>query len=148
MPRILIDLPAELPFFTDIQVYGSHINIAGHVDNALMLTLVSETRQRFLKHLAYRETDVEGVGIIVADAAIQYLSEAFQGDVLRFVMTAHEFNKYGCDLVYQAHELSSGREVVRGKTGIVFFDYAARRITTVPPAFRDKIALLAAPSAR
>ena len=37
-------------------------------------------------------------------------------------------------------ELASGREVARGKTGIVFFDYAIRRPAPVPEGFRQRIA--------
>lgn len=139
MPRITIELPERLPFTTDVVVYQSHINIAGHVDNALMLTLVSEARQRFFKSLGYTETQVEDAGIVVTDAAIQYLSEAFYGETLRISMAAHDFNKYGCDLVYRIREASSGRDVACGKTGIVFFDYAARKIRPIPQPFKDKI---------
>ena len=51
-------------------------------------------------------------------------------------MAAVEFNNYGCDLLWCMNEKSSGREVARGKTGIVFFDYAARKVTLVPEKFR------------
>jgi acyl-CoA thioester hydrolase len=33
---------------------------------------------------------------------------------------------------------SSQREVARGKTGIVFFDYAARKVAPVPANFRAR----------
>ncbi|HRP74094.1 MAG TPA: thioesterase family protein [Rhodocyclaceae bacterium] len=136
MPRISIDLPARFPFSTEVQIYLSHINEAAHLDNAQLLTLVSEARQRFFQSLGYTQTQVEGVGIVVADAAVQYLSEAFHGEMLVIEMTADDFSKYGCDLVYRIRERDSGREVARGKTGIVFFDYAARKVAPVPSAFR------------
>ena len=140
MPRIHIDLPESFCFATEIPIYINHINYGNHLDNAALLSLVSEARVRFFKSMGYTEMNVEGLGIIVADAAVQYRSEAFHGDVLRFAMTADDFNPYGCDLVWQAHEKASGREVARGKTGIVFFDYAERRKAAVPAAFIDKIA--------
>ena len=138
MPRIKIDLPARFPFSTEVQIYLSHINEAAHLDNAQLLTLVSEARQRFFQSLGYTQTQVEDVGIVVADAAVQYLSEAFHGETLVIEMTADDFSKYGCDLVYCIRERDSGREVARGKTGIVFFDYAARKVAPVPQAFRAK----------
>lgn len=138
MPRISIDLPARFLFSTEVQIYLSHINEAAHLDNAQLLTLVSEARQRFFQSLGYTQTQVEGVGIVVADAAVQYLSEAFHGETLVIEMTADDFSKYGCDLVYCIRERDSGREVARGKTGIVFFDYAARKVAPVPQAFRAK----------
>jgi acyl-CoA thioester hydrolase len=103
-----------------------------------LLTLVSEARQRFFQSLGYTQSCVEGVGIVVADAAVQYRSEAFHGETLVIDMGAHEFSKYGCDLVYRIREKSDGREVAQGKTGIVFFDYTQRKVALVPPQFREK----------
>ncbi len=77
-------------------------------------------------------------GIVVADAAIRYRSEAFHGEVLVFAMAAADFNKYGCDLVYRVTDKAGGREIAQGKTGIMFFDYAARKPAEVPPPFRLK----------
>lgn len=135
MARIKIDLPASFAFVTDIPVYISHINHGNHLDNAAMLGLVSEARQRFLASMGYSESNVEGVGIIVADAAIQYKAEVFYGDVLRFEMTACEFSRVGCDLLYRVSRASDALEVARGKTGIVFFDYSTRSTVAVPQAF-------------
>lgn len=136
MPRIQIDLPEHFPFSTEITLYLSHMNYRGHLDNALLLTLVSEARARFFKSLGYPELDVvEGLGIIVSDAAVQYKSEAFHGETMVVSMAADSFNKYGCDLLWQMTDLASGREVARGKTGIVFFDYTARKIAALPEAF-------------
>lgn len=135
MPRVTIDLPEKFTFSTDIAIYINHINYGAHLDNSALLSLVSEARVRFFKALGYSELDVEGAGIVVADAAVQYRSEAFHGEVLRFDMAAQDFNKYGCDLAYQVCEKESGREVARGKTGIVFFDYQSKKPVLVPPAF-------------
>ena len=99
---------------------------------------MSESRVRFLNSLGYTELDVEGVGIVVADAALQYKSEAFHGETLVFAMAPADFNKYGCDLVWQATEKVSGREVARGKTGILFFDYQAKRPASVPTGFKAR----------
>ncbi len=138
MARIQIDLPERFAFATEIPLYLSHMNYGGHLDNALLLTVVSEARVRWLKSMGYGELDVEGLGIIVADAALQYKSEAFHGEVMQVEMAAREFGKYGCDLVWRMRERDSGREVGRGKTGIVFFDYGARKIAGVPDGFRRR----------
>ncbi|HPR06357.1 MAG TPA: thioesterase family protein [Denitromonas sp.] len=140
MARIQINLPDAFDFSTDITLYLSHINYGNHLDNAMLLTVVSEARLRFLKSINYTELDVEGVGIIVCDAALQYRSEAHHGEVMRVSMAACDFNKYGCDLVWQMREAESGREVARGKTGILFFDYAASKVTRVPDGFAVRFA--------
>lgn len=139
MPRIKIDLPERFSFTTEIPIYINHINYGNHLDNSALLSLVSEARVRFFKAFGYTELNVEGCGIIVADVAVQYKSEAFHGEVLVFVMAANDFNKYGCDLVWRISDQASGREVARGKTGIMFFDYTARKAAIVPPAFVAKM---------
>lgn len=139
MPRIKIDLPEHFSFSTEVPIYIGHINYGHHLDNAALISLVSEARVRFFKALGYSELDVEGVGIVVADVAAQYRSEAFHGEVLVIEMAADDFNKYGCDLVWRISDKASGREVARGKHGILFFDYSVRKPATVPPAFVAKV---------
>lgn len=140
MARIQIELPERFPFSTEIELYLSHMNYGGHLDNALLLTVVSEARVRFFQSLGYNERDVEGVGIIISDAAVQYRSEAFHGEVMLVSMGAADFSNKGCDLLWRMNERSSLREVARGKTGIVFFDYATRKTVRVPEGFRSKFA--------
>ena len=144
MTRIHIELPEQLPFATEITLYLSHMNYGGHLDNALLLTVVSEARARFFQALGYSELNVEGVGIIVADAALQYRSEAFHGEVMVVRMGAADFGRKGCDLLWRMNERASQREVARGKTGIVFFDYATRQSALVPPAFCERLDALGA----
>jgi acyl-CoA thioester hydrolase len=138
MPRIQIDLPENFAFSTEIALYLSHMNYAGHLDNAALLAVVSEARARFFQSLGYTELAVEGVGIVIADAALQYKSEAFHGEVVVVDMTARDFGSKGCDLLWRMREKSTRREVARGKTGIVFFDYGARKAAAVPENFRAR----------
>ncbi|HQZ03378.1 MAG TPA: thioesterase family protein [Thauera sp.] len=140
MARIRIELPEHFPFRTAITLLISHINLGRHLDNAQLIGLVSEARVRFFKSMGYTELDVEGLGVIVADAAVQYRSEAFHGETLNIAMAVNDFHAFGCDLAWCMHEEASGREVARGKTGIVFFDYTQRRKAPVPEGFHRRFA--------
>jgi 4-hydroxybenzoyl-CoA thioesterase len=139
MARIQIQLPDSFPFATEITLLIGHINYGNHLDNAQLLGVVSEARLRFFKSMGYSELDIEGRGIVVADAALQYRSEAFHGEVMVVEMGATDFSEYGCDLVWRMREEASSREVARGKTGIVFFDYQQRKKASVPEAFRRRL---------
>lgn len=139
MARIQFELPSTFRFSTDIQIYISHVNQGGHLDNAQLLTLVSEARVRFFKSLGYRESDVAGHPIVVGDIVAQYKSEGFHGETMRVNMTPQSFNRYGFDLVYRMKEEASQREVARGKIGIVFIDRASRKVAPVPQAFFDRL---------
>jgi len=133
--RVRIELPDTLPFATELPVLIEHINEGQHLDNARLLGLVAEGRCRLLAALGFSQVDIGGAGIILADAAVQYRSEAFHGEVLRCAFGLADPHRYGFDLVWQLTETGTGREVARGKHGVVAFDYTARRKTPVPEQF-------------
>ena len=139
MPRIQHTPASHYPFVTEIQIYISHVNQGGHLDNAQLLTLVSEARVRFFNALGYLEAGVEGALIVVGDIVAQYLSEGFHGETMRVEMAATDLNKYGFDLQFRMADKSSGRGVALGKLGIVFVNGHARKVTLVPPAFMEKV---------
>lgn len=139
MSRITFELPARFVFATEMQVYISHVNQGGHLDNAQLLTLVSEARVRFFRWLGYTEGNVAGFPIVVGDLVAQYKSEAFHGETLRVDMVPADFNRYGFDLVFRMSELSQGREVARGKVGVVFVNKADRKVEPVPEAFQQRL---------
>ena len=143
MARIVFDLPAQFFFSTELQVYISHVNQGGHLDNAQLLSLVSEARVRFFHALGWRESLVEGTSIVVGDMLAQYKSEAFHGETLCVEMAPQDYNRYGFDLVFRMTELSTHREVARGKTGVVFIDRMARKPAPIPEAVRERLAAMA-----
>jgi acyl-CoA thioester hydrolase len=139
MARIVFDLPAKFIFATEMQIYISHVNQGGHLDNAQLLSLVSEARLRFFRSLGYTEGDVEGQAIVVGDIVAQYKSEGFYGETLRVEMVPADFNKYGFDLVFRMSENSQDREVARGKTGVVFIDKTSRKVAPLPAVIHQRL---------
>lgn len=144
MARIQFELPEQFLFSTDIPIYISHVNQGGHLDNAQLLSLVSEARLRFFRWLGYRgELDIEGLSIVVGDMLAQYKSEAFYGETLQIDMVPDDFNKYGFDLVFRLRDKDSGREVARGKTGVVFVSEGLgghAKVTPLPTGFLARLA--------
>ncbi len=146
MARVKLDLPERFPFSTELRVRITDVNYGGHMGNDSLLGLLHEARVRLLEHYDLKELDIHGLGIIMADSVIVYKSEAFPGEMLKIAVAVTDFNKYGCDFVYRVTEKTSGREVARAKTGIVFFDYQQRAVQNVPPAFLDLFATDAVPA--
>lgn len=139
--RLQLDLPQTFIFQTVLTVRISDINYGGHVGNDHMLTLMQEARIQFYNQLGFKsEVSFEGaVGQIISDALIIYKSESFQGDQLLIQIAVTDFNKYGFDLVYLVTQQQSGKEVARGKTGIVCFDYDKRKVASVPATLLKKL---------
>lgn len=139
MARIKIQIPKMFIYQTVIPIRITDINYGGHLGNDSLLSLVHEARVRFLKHLGYSESNVEGNGIIMIDAGIQYKSEGFYGDEIVVEVTVNEFTGLGCDIVYRLTNKESNKEIALAKTGIVFFNYEKRKTAPVPPGFKKKI---------
>lgn len=139
MPRIQLQAAKHYTFATEIQIYISHVNQGGHLDNAQLLTLVSEARVRFFKSLGYRESDVEGSPIVVGDIVAQYKSEGFHGEIMVLQLLPTDFNPYGFDLQFRMSDKDSAREVALGKIGIVFINRADRKVAPIPPGFMAKV---------
>lgn len=139
MPRIKISIPDKFIFRTEIPIRITDINYGGHLGNDSLLSIIHEARIRFLTHLNYLESNVEGVGIIMIDSAIQYKSEGFYGDQLLVEIAVNDFSGIGCDFVYRVTNKNSKKEIAVAKTGIVFFDYEKRKTAPVPSEFKKKI---------
>ncbi len=138
MSRIKIELPQKFIFKTEIPVRITDINYGGHLGNDSLLSIIHEARVRFLKHLSYSEKDIEGNGIIMSDAVIQYKAESFYGDELLIEIGVMDFSSVGCDFVYRISNLNDKKEIALAKTGIVFFDYKNKKVVPVPVKFKSK----------
>ncbi|BDQ03171.1 thioesterase family protein [Ignavibacterium sp.] len=144
MPRIKIDLPEKFIFKTDIPLRISDINYGGHLGNDSVLSIFQEARIRFLNQFGYSETDIDGSSIIMTDAAIQYKSQGYYGDILSVELTVDDFHKVGCDFFYRATNKLNRNVIAIGKTGIAFFDYKKNKLTSVPEKFVQLIERLKA----
>lgn len=138
MARIKIDLPATFTFTTELPIRITDLNYGGHLGNDALLSLLHEARFRFLHSHGYSELDFGGAGLIMSDVGIVYKGEGFYGDVLTVEVTATEFSKYGFDLVYRLAN-QHGKEVAHAKTGMLCFDYTARKLQAVPQEARERL---------
>lgn len=136
MARVKLDLPGVFRFETELAVRIGDVNYGRHLGNDAVLALAHEARIQFLARHGFSEADTCGLGMIMTDAVVVYKSQAFHGDVLKVQADAVDFGPCGCDFVFRFTAKSDGREIARVKTGIVFFDYAAKKIARMPDAFR------------
>ena len=138
MERVKIRQPEKFIFKTEIAIQIADINYGGHLSNDAVLRLCHEARLRFLSHHGYSEQNVEGVGLIMSDAMIQFSNQAFYGEVLQISLAIDEIKKVGFDLIMLLAKKDSHQEVAIVKTGMVFFDYTKQKIAHTPDAFKNK----------
>lgn len=137
MVRTKLELPERFDFSTEISVRIENVNYGGHLGNDSLLSLVHEARLRFLGSHGFTEADVGGVGIIMVDTIVIYKSESFYGDILRFEVAVGNVGKAGCDFFFRITNIATGKDVAHAKTGVVFFDYGARKVAPTPCEFLE-----------
>jgi YbgC/YbaW family acyl-CoA thioester hydrolase len=136
MPRATISLPDKFDFKTRITVRITDINYGSHLGNDTILAYVQEARLRFLSHHGFSEKDVDGAGIIMADAVIIYKAQAYYGDILTAEIAVSDLSKRACDFIYKITRETDGKEIARVKTRIAFFDYQKNTTIPIPEKFR------------
>ena len=136
MARVKIDLPEKFSFQTKIPIRISEINYSGHLGNDAILSIIQEARVRFLKSYSLSEIEKDRTGIIMVDAAIQYKSEGFYGNVLIVEIATADITSTSCDFIYRITNKESKKVVAFAKTGIVFFDHDKKKIIQIPLKFR------------
>ncbi|MTI20267.1 thioesterase [Fulvivirga sp. RKSG066] len=141
MSRIKVHLPDSFKFSTSIKIRVSDLNYGNHVGNDTILSLSHEARLQYLTYLGFdNEVHIENnIGIVVADAAVVYKSEAFYGDELAIKIGIDDINKYGFDMFYEITNAQSGNEVARVKTGIICLDYDTRKIALMPDVLKNAV---------
>jgi acyl-CoA thioester hydrolase len=141
MARVQLDLPGKFSFITELTVRASDLNYGNHVGHDRILTLMQEARIGYYRTLGFKnELNFEGaVGQVIADVAVQYKSESFLADVLTIKIGVSDFSKYGFDMYFLIENKMTGKEIARGKTGIVCFDYDIRKVARIPEGLRQKL---------
>jgi YbgC/YbaW family acyl-CoA thioester hydrolase len=132
MPRVEIVLPEHFPFSTELEVRVTELNYGNHVGNDQLLGLIHEARRRYIRSLGADEIGADGVGIVIADAAVVYRAQAFYGDRLKIEVAAGELQSRSCAFFYKVSK--AGSVVAEARTGVVCFDFKAQKAMSFPPA--------------
>ncbi len=139
MARIKVALPDIFLLTVELPVRITDLNYGAHLGNDALLGLLHEARVQLLAHLDTAELDAAtGRGFILADVAVEYKGEAFYGDVLRVQVGVADLSKYGFDVVYHVHNQAS-KEIARAKTGMLAFDYHARKLRPLPAELIERL---------
>ncbi len=141
MNRIKITLPEKFTFSTNLTIRVTDLNYGGHVGNDTFLSLIQEARQQFLLSHGYEELAIGGVGLIIADASIEFKREMNYGDIVKISVVATDFDKLGFDLFYKLEILSGEEPILAGKakTGMLCYDYAQKKKVSVPDEVLKKL---------
>lgn len=131
---------AETVFSTTLDVRISDINYGNHLGHDSLISLLHEARMRFLTKNGYTELNIEGLGILVTNLAVNYLGEAFYGDQLIIDIGLGDIGKTSIDLVYQALDSDKKKDIAKALTTITFYDYQKQKVARIPQEFLSRLA--------
>jgi acyl-CoA thioester hydrolase len=139
MERIKVDI-RNLPCFETIYLIAiGDINYGGHLSNDALLRIAHEARIQFLERNSMSEMSIGNCGIIMIDAAIQYMAEAFRGEQLKIQISFGDITKSGFDLFYHVEGLKASKTIAKIKTGFMFFDYEKHKLASVSEDVLSKL---------
>ena len=141
MSRIKIDLPGTFSFTTTFDVRVTDLNYGNHVGNDKVLSFLHEARMQFLQSLGYSEFNLEGVSLIMADAALVFKDEMYYGDSLQISIQTTELSRVGFNLLYKIEKKSEGNLIVTAvaKTLMICFNYDSKKVVNLPESVRIKL---------
>ena len=140
MSRIKINLPQQFSFTCDIPVRITDINYGNHVGNDSILSILHEARMQYLNSLGYTELDVDGIGLIMADVAIEFKKELYYGDIIRASVTIAEISRIGFELFYKLETTTDpSSPAVIAKTCMICYDYGKKKVVSLPESVKMKL---------
>ena len=141
MERIKIDFPEHFSFTTAIPIRITDLNYGGHVGNDTVLSIIHEARVQFMQHHGYKELDMAGVALIMSDAAIEFKSEIFYGDIIKASVAVSGFSRAGFDIFYKLEKETNSKNIIVAvaKTGMVCYNYELKKIAQIPVGVREKL---------
>jgi acyl-CoA thioesterase FadM len=138
MARIKIEVPEQTIATFYIPVRITDINYGNHVGNDAFISIVHEARMQWLMKYGYTELNIEGIGLIMSDLAIEFKNESFYGDVVEVKIGAGELSRVGFELYYQLSAKRNNENVLlaNAKTGMLCYDYTSKKVIPVPEKFK------------
>lgn len=125
-------------FDTVIDVRVSDLNYGNHLGHDALVSFFHEARVRFLKQLEYTEFDIEGLGLLVTNLVVNYVSEAFYANQVFIALSVGEVSRTSMQIIYQASHKDTHQIIARALTTITFYDYTQAKVARIPQAFLQR----------
>ena len=133
MARIKIEIPEQILATFHIPVRITDINYGNHMGNDAFVSIIHEARMLWLHQYGYTELNIEGLGLIMSDLAIEFKNESFYGDVVEVTISVSELSRVGFELYYRLSVRKNNENVLiaNAKTGMICYDYSLKKVIPV-----------------
>lgn len=131
----------EFRFYHPIQVRYADLDPQGHVNNARYLSYLEQARVGYLLDLGlWDEQSFTDVGVLLADAHVDFLAPIYLGDSIRVGVRVARLGKKSLEMKYLIQDSQTQKELARGSTALVAYDYTTRDPIPIPEVWRHAIA--------
>lgn len=132
MPRFKLKELDKYTYSIEIPIRITDINYGRHLGNDSMISILHEARFRFVQQIGF--IDELEAGMILQDLCVQFKAETFYNDKLTVHIGIDEISNHSCRIYYKVTNMEM-KIAALAETGIVFIDYATKKLCSVP----DKI---------
>ena len=138
MARVKIDFPEKIIGSITIPVRITDINYGNHVGNDSFVSIIHEARVQWLSQHGFSELNIAGTSLIMSDLVIEFKKESYYGDSIDIKLAAGEISRVAFELYYQLSVVRNNETIVlvNAKTGMVCYDYTAKKVTAVPEVLK------------
>ncbi len=135
MPRIKLTEQSHYEFHHKLTVRVTDLNYGAHLGNDALVSLVHEARAHLFWTLGCSEVDLgDGkTGLIMGDLVVNFMQEGFLFDDIVIDSHVGEISRRGFRIFHRMTK--AGQLFALAETGIIAFDYKARRVSPLPEEF-------------
>jgi acyl-CoA thioester hydrolase len=127
-------------FFQPIEVRYSDIDAQRHVNSARYFTYMEQARAAYLQALGlWAGDDFEAIGIIIADQSCSYKQPIRFGQRIEVGVRTADIGTKSLQMEYLMRDSEDQRELARGRTVLVAYDYLAGMSIAVPEGWKRRI---------
>ena len=120
------------------QITWRDLDAAGHVNNAVYLSLFELGRTRYWTEMA-GTIDTASIGFIVARAEIDFVRQLSLGEEIDIATRVEQMRNSSFDFSGEIRN-GQGEVAARGKVIVVYFSYAENRKERIPDEVRNRVA--------
>lgn len=135
MPRTKLTEQPSYEFFYPITLQPRDINYGGHLGVDSLVSIIGTARAHIFKSAGLSEINLgdDRTGIIMTDVQVNLKAEGFMFDNLEVYTHIGALTKTGFRFF---HKITRGDSIIAlSEMGFLTFDYAARKVVSVPKPF-------------
>lgn len=121
-----------------VRVQYRDVDSAGHVNNAVYLHYLEDTRMHFLARL-YGDYSIADIDFVLVGLTINYHSRAEYGETLVVDIEITNIGRTSWSFDFLIKEKETGRKIASGSSTQVMFDYSKGEKMPIPDKLRAKL---------